>query len=382
LSCSVNENKRILSKINATLPMPALNFTFQDIPSLPAQASQRVHVIADDLTGACDAAAAFLPQNSVRIWLGSVGEDADETVQAFNTDTRNASPAVAAKLVFECALRCPPGALLFKKIDSAARGPIAPELLAAQQAFGADIILFTPSFPLHGRIVSGGILHVYPASGPRTRLSLATLFSPEDQLSIAIVTKPADFAIALASEKRIAICDGETDEELQALVRFAADLPKRILYAGSAGLAHALASLLWTDAPQPRALLPAASNQLLIVGTNHPVTQLQLEHLKQHHPNANLLSIRCDPSASEKIQACFAELNPQTLVLTGGDTALLALRALGACSIKLRGEIATGIPWGIIDGGLAHQRTVVTKSGGFGAANTLREILTTLAGHA
>jgi uncharacterized protein YgbK (DUF1537 family) len=364
--------------------MSALNSAFPDIPPLPTRTPRRVHVIADDLTGACDAAAAFLPRNSVRVWLGSVGEgkDADETIQAFNTDTRKVFPEKAARSVSECVQRCPFGALLFKKIDSAGRGPIAAELLAAQQACGADIILFAPSFPLHGRIVRNGILHVYPASGLGTRLSLATLFAPEEQSSIAIVDKPVDFATALACGKRIAICNAETEEELEALVRFASDLPKRILYAGSAGLARALASLFRTDASQPGAFPPAASSELLIVGTNHPVTQLQLEHLKQHHPNANLLSIRCQPNDVEKIQASFAKLNPQALILTGGDTALLALRALGASSIKLRGEVAPGIPWGVIDGGVADQRTVITKSGGFGAASTLREILTTLAGHA
>src|SRR6185312_8824433 len=284
--------------------------------------------------------------------------------------------------VYKCAQRCPSSALIFKKIDSAGRGPIAAELFAAQQALGTDIVLFTPSFPANGRIVSNGILHVYPASGLGTRLPLITLFRTQQRAHIAIVDKPTDLALAIASKKRVAICNAETDDELDALVRVAATLDKRILYAGSAGLAHALAKSRRLSTQKPSSRPPGTPRTLLIVGTQHPVTKLQLAHLKQHQPDADLLSIRCDDTDADTIRARFLDLNPDGLLLTGGDTALLTLRALRARSIELRGEIAPGIPWGIIDGGLADRRTLVTKSGGFGSATTLKEILNTLAGNA
>jgi uncharacterized protein YgbK (DUF1537 family) len=67
-------------------------------------------------------------------------------------------------------------------------------------------------------------------------------------------------------------------------------------------------------------------------------------------------------------------------VLTGGDTALLALRALGVHSLVLRGEFAAGIPWAVAQGGLAQDRIIVTKSGGFGTATALNQILYALSG--
>jgi len=362
--------------------MPTLDLPIQTAPPSHSSPAQRIHLISDDLTGACDASAPFLPERSVRVWLGPTGDSAPEDVQAFNTDSRGLPPEAAAKAVSKCAHLCPPDALIFKKIDSAGRGPIAAELLAAHRALGTDIVLFTPSFPANGRIVSNGILHVYPASGLGTRLSLITLFSIKQRAQIAIVDKPSDLAVALASHKHIAICNAETDDELEVLVQFAATLNKRILYAGSAGLAHALAKSRRSHHQQPREQLPLAASPLLIVGTQHPVTLLQLAHLHQHQPDANLLTIRCDDTDADKIRTRFTDLNPDGLLLTGGDTALLTLRALGARSIELRGEIAPGIPWGIIDGGLADRRTLVTKSGGFGSATTLKEILTTLAGNA
>jgi len=350
--------------------------------SSPA-APQRVLLIADDLTGACDAAAAFLNQSSVRVWLGAVADpDSPEAVQAFNTDSRNLPSAAAAHAVADCAAHLSTDALLFKKIDSAGRGPIAAELLAAQLSLDADLIILAPSFPALNRVVRDGVLYVFPASGLGTRLPLRTLFPLSERAAITVVMQPGALAHAAASGCRIAICDAETDDDLTALVTAAEALPQRILYAGSAGLAHALAATRRSIEAQPRNPLPVASNSLLIVGTQHTVTLLQLAHLKQHQPTAAPHIIRSESADTPGILSRFADLNPEALILTGGDTALLTLRTLGAHSISLRGEIAPGIPWGIIDGGLAHGRTVVTKSGGFGASDALTHILNTLSGTA
>jgi uncharacterized protein YgbK (DUF1537 family) len=51
------------------------------------------------------------------------------------------------------------------------------------------------------------------------------------------------------------------------------------------------------------------------------------------------------------------------------------LRALRASSIRLAGELAPGIPWGIIEGGEADGLLVVTKSGGFGTHDALIQVL-------
>ena len=59
------------------------------------------------------------------------------------------------------------------------------------------------------------------------------------------------------------------------------------------------------------------------------------------------------------------------LVLSGGDTALLVCRALGAHGICLKGQIVLGIPWGTLIGGHAHGLPVATKAGGFGAPDAL-----------
>src|SRR5208282_4632296 len=92
-------------------------------PSFADPQSGRIVLLADDLTGACDAGAAFLRTGrTVRIWFGtSVQFSTPESVQAFNTSSRSLSPRRAARAVSLAvtALVGDPNSLFFKKVDSA-----------------------------------------------------------------------------------------------------------------------------------------------------------------------------------------------------------------------------------------------------------------------
>jgi uncharacterized protein YgbK (DUF1537 family) len=59
------------------------------------------------------------------------------------------------------------------------------------------------------------------------------------------------------------------------------------------------------------------------------------------------------------------------LVLTGGDTAIAVANALEAEALWLRGEVRSGVPWGVWVGGPGAGLPVVTKAGGFGEEDTL-----------
>jgi uncharacterized protein YgbK (DUF1537 family) len=340
-----------------------------------------VYLLADDLTGACDAAAAFLNAgHSVRVWFGLMALHATpESVQAFSTNSRAHAPKEAILAVSHTAagFTGKSNSLFFKKIDSAARGPLAAELLAAHRALGTETILVAPSFPAAGRTVSDGILYIRDAAGQDTRLPLAGLFPPEVQPLTAMIARPEEIAAARASGRSILLCDATTQTDLEALAHAAADLPG-LLYAGSAGLARAIASIhSASQAPQP---LPRSARTLIVTGTGHPVTRLQLEQLAESQRCARVLRIHFEASDAARIRAAFQEFDPQTLILTGGDTALLATRALDAHSFILHGEFAPGIPWGLVQGGAAHGRIILTKSGGFGSPTTLSDILATLSG--
>ena len=65
----------------------------------------------------------------------------------------------------------------------------------------------------------------------------------------------------------------------------------------------------------------------------------------------------------------------QSLVLTGGDTALHVLNSLKAKGIDLEEEILPGIPLGFLVGGKANNIPVITKAGGFGTPTALLEVV-------
>jgi D-threonate/D-erythronate kinase len=360
--------------------------TSRTAPATEVAPAIRVRLLADDVTGACDAGAAFLRAgHGVRAWFGPKALfPTVETAQAFHTDSRSLSALEAERVVGEAAaaLRAQPDTILFKKVDSAGRGPIAAELLAAHRALATRAILFAPGFPAAGRTVRNGMLEIQDASGQSTRLNLREMFAPEMRDAVATISCADEVVAAIECGKTVLVCDSATQADLEALARTAEPLHE-LLYAGSAGLSQAIASLHPAPAPDvPRA---AVTRTLVIAGTAHPVTMLQLERLDQavrDREQVRILRIECAPGDDATIREVFASFDPEALILTGGDTAQLAARALNAHSILLHGEFAPGIPWGRLQGGAAQERIAVTKSGGFGAADALNEAIAELSGAA
>jgi D-threonate/D-erythronate kinase len=351
-------------------------------PSFAGATPARVVLVADDLTGACDAGAAFIHSGrSVRVWFRpGVEFSAPESVQAFTTNSRSLSSVRAARVVSRAvsSLGSGAGSLFFKKVDSACRGPLGAEILAAQSALSMRAILFAPAFPSAGRKVRNGILEIRDSAGECNEVRLAGLFPITVRHHIANISSPSGLAPALESGKTILVCDSESQADLENLARAAQDIP-RLLYAGSAGLAEALAGLNYVS--QPPALIPASERTLIVAGSPHPVTRLQLQSFdRERFSGVRVVEIGFTFAARMRIRSAFRSLSPQALILTGGETALTAVHALEAHSFILQGEISPGIPWGLIQGGLAHGCLVVTKSGGFGSPSAFNEILTALQG--
>lgn len=353
-------------------------------PPLPERVYVRIYIVADDLTGACDSAVAFLCAGlAVRVWLGDKALfPASEPVQAFNTDSRALSALKAAHIVKRTAARLSSAssALFFKKIDSAARGPFAAEILAAHRGFGSRAVLLAPAFPAMGRTVRNGILEIRDAAGQCKQIDLVSLFPPRAKGLIHLVSCPEELVASLDTGKPVLLCDSSTQSDLQSLVRNAENLPG-LLFAGSAGLAQAIASC--RTRRKRRTMPPSAARALIVAGSGHPVTRLQLKNLdcRDSRP-VKILRIRHNLGDRARILAAFRELSPQALVLTGGDTAQLTANTLGAHSFILQGEFAPGIPWGTVQGGIAEGCIVITKSGGFGTPTIFNEILKALRGQA
>mgnify|MGYP001292098683 CR=1 FL=1 len=347
----------------------------------PHSNAARVFILADDLTGACDSGAAFLASGrSVRVMLDAASPYSHhpESVLAFTTETRNLPPEQAAKLVTGVVANLKNASsphLLFKKVDSAARGHFGAETLAALNASGAVLALVAPAFPQAGRTVRAGILSIRDAAAQDTTVALWDLFPTVDSAYVDTLPAAAEseleqrIARALAANIRVLLCDAQSQADLERLAAAASRLQQPILWTGSAGLAYALAATL-PASRSSQSVRPAQreGRTILFVGTDHPVTALQVSHLEAHPdaPDHAIHRVNWANPSHQEIRAAFAAAPTAALVLTGGETAAFVLRALDASSILLASELAPGIPWGIIEGGIADGCIVVTKSGGFG----------------
>ena len=325
----------------------------------------RYALIADDLTGALDAGAGFAAAGlRAALPFSADPEDVPEAdVVLVNTATREGSAAAAARITREAAerLRATGIGHVYKKIDSVLRGHPGPELAAVLDVFRGRALV-APAFPAQDRTTRAGIQHSHGAPvepfGGFLRDALEGAASRAD------------------------IRDAETDEDLARIAQDAAANAAYRVWCGTAGLARHVPAALGLTPSGALPVLAPAERVVVIAGTGHPVTNGQLDVLQDARMSEVQVAVdghqmwSRGSSAQEvyaAIERAVLELGPNertALILTGGETALIACRALNAVSIEVVGEAQPGIPLGVL--ALPHVRIpVATKSGGFGAPDAL-----------
>lgn len=313
----------------------------------------KVLLLADDLTGACDAAVHFALrglQTAAAVTL----EDAcgDMPVWAVNLESRDLERTAIERLFAQAGTCLPiaPDTIVFKKIDSTLRGNAGIETAAAMKAFEFDGAVFTPALPALGRTVENGILRTSGGS-------------------------PVDVSAYLQDQGVDLRCsDAACDADLDRIVAEAMAAGRRVLWAGSAGLAAALARALVAHALACAGPFECHTTGPVIfaIGSTHPATMAQVETLQAAgRGDTALLPIPRGKVAPDAIRNFVAATHPAAFVMSGGDTASLVCRALGAARIDLAHEIIPGVPCGVLRGGVAGGTPVATKSGGFGAPDAL-----------
>jgi uncharacterized protein YgbK (DUF1537 family) len=327
----------------------------------------RLAIIADDLTGAMDAAAPFAERGlAVQLVLSDaeVSPGASDVV-AFDTNSRHLPPAKAAAAVARSIAALPPTTPLFKKIDSTLRGAVVDEIRAA--AGGRTAIVIAPAVPSQGRTISGGQVFVHGVrlgeaeSGGEAR-------RPPFARSLATALAPLPCVMP----------DCASDGDLIEIARAA---PADALLVGAAGLAEAVAQIRFGDAVPT--VPPASAGPLLFVaGSRTAITAQQLAHLRRTRPDAAIVTPPAAPDGdagavarglAEHAVARLRAIDGGALVLVGGDTARAVLDALGVRTLRVRGHVIPSIPWGEADvAGLTV--IIATKAGGFGAPDALSRI--------
>jgi len=333
----------------------------------------RLAIIADDLTGAMDAAAPFAERGlAVELVLSGdlVLSPGASDIVAFETNSRHLPPLEAAAAVARSVAALPPATPLFKKIDSTLRGAIVEEIRAA--AAGRVAIVIAPAVPGQGRTVRGGQVFV-------DGVPLGAAESAGDARRPSFT---GSLVAALAPLRPI-MPDCADDGDLAEIARAA---PADALLVGAAGLAEAVAQIRFGDAA-PAALPPLAGPPLFVAGSRTTVVARQLAHLRDARPDAVIVTPPAPPEpdadavarrlAQQAVARCHA-IEAGALVLVGGDTARAVLDALGVRALSVRGHVMPSIPWA--EAQISGRRLVVaTKAGGFGAPDALTRIAERLA---
>lgn len=356
-----------------------------------------LRLLADDLTGALDAAAPFAATRGP-IGVTWLDQDADADGMApdparwagadaaVSTASRDLPPEAAVGRVRWLAPWLAGGRPAFKKIDSLLRGNTAAEIVAAHRAGGFAATVACPAFPAQGRLVRNGTLFVRSPSGELRRgTDLAALLR------------------GAGADPAILVADAERDADMRALVAAHRD-DATVLWAGSSGLARALAGGF-----APLAM-PPAETVLIVTASRHPVTRAQLAALRRAFPDVVLdddgmrdpsrlgqhAADRLAAAASTVLDAapardtdaaaswmarCFGALAgaapPDLLAVIGGDTLARLLAALGCRRLTVQGEVSAGVPLArLSDGGWAGT-TLISRSGAFDDGGTIMRALAT-----
>jgi uncharacterized protein YgbK (DUF1537 family) len=349
-------------------------------------------LVADDLTGACDAAVHFAAHGlcPATVLVARGAGAAGARVLAVSTESRDLPPAEIRRALAAAAAEFPveSAARVFKKIDSTLRGNTGLEIAAALDSFHCDAAVVCPAFPSMHRVVEGGFL----------RVTSAPEFAPIDVARLlhlqsghgCVYTRPDGIAAILSAGARLVSVDANCDLDLDRIAAAILPMGRRILWAGSAGLAAALARLLG-QACAPRSTPARTGAALFCIGSDHPVTIAQQSSLLAERPSVLaatresvcqalargehvILGIPRGLVSVEQVRERITGATAAALVVSGGDTASLVCRAAGVQRVELCGEIVSGVPHGILRGGEFDGVPVVTKSGGFGRSDTLIQV--------
>jgi uncharacterized protein YgbK (DUF1537 family) len=383
-----------------------------------------VTVIADDLTGACDAGALFAGRAPVPVFVGTLAPAADWPAAAVDTESRGLEAGEAAARMRRTAtgLAGRHDGTVFKKIDSTFRGPIAAELTALLEAMRASALLVCPAFPAQGRTVVNGMLlvdgmpaHETPVGlDPAYRGPLSDLLdilrrelTPGTSIGLLPLKEvrggAEELRRVLQGRRGILVADAETNADLKALAD-AGLAQGSLLLAGSAGLAGAVSAALGlTSRPVS---CPAPGAWLIVAGSRHPSTRAQIGALEA----AGVAGARVSPAGEADLDSVIVALkrgqpaflaspegpaggdkemaaalsalaqravvaSPSIVAITGGETAHAFMHAWGARRLELDGAPAPGLALGRLIATSGSNLPILTKAGAFGPP----ELLLTLA---
>ncbi|WP_290056472.1 four-carbon acid sugar kinase family protein [Amycolatopsis solani] len=374
-----------------------------------ATTAPRVLLLADDVSGAAEAAAAHGGPTLLRLSLGSDAAARAATVLALDLDSR-ADDAEAATAGLRAALAAHAADReVLVKIDSLLRGHLG-AVVGELRSLGRPVVV-APALPVAGRTVRSGVVHVggiplhhtaawaaEPRAAPDSVAAAVGL--PARVLDLPVVRGPrlADEMLTAHRSGRVIVGDAERDDDLDALVAAARVAGATLV--GAAGLAAAAGRAAAWPGRAESASENSGAPLLVVVGTAAPSAREQVRRLRDAgaavvtvDAGASSVQARDELAAalrtgtavlavsprfvgearvSELLAALVREVlqgiaAPVDLALTGGETARRTLDALGISELRPLHQVHHGAVVSRAPDG----RTVVTRPGSFGDPDSL-----------
>lgn len=348
-----------------------------------------VRILADDLTGALDSAAAFATPRSPIPVLWRIERDLPAAA-ALDAATREVDADKAMARHGRLADWLLGGNPAFKKIDSLMRGNWAAEIAGLSARTAGWRLVVAPAFPFHGRVTRSGRQWILGSDQP-----LGGDIAAELRRSGLV-------------DADIRVHDAETDADLDAVVAAETSRCGRVLWVGTGGLAAALArarSTIDPTAGEPTSDRSVPGPLLALIGSHHAVTSAQIGHAvaadsRRHvrlsanpsdidavlerlaHGNSCIVTVAFEGAradAAAVIARRFSHLlahcpPPGMLFVAGGETLRDVADAVGADCLKVEGAREPGLAVSRVHGGHFDGVRVLSKSGAFGQPDLLRRL--------
>lgn len=363
-----------------------------------------VRLLADDLTGALDAAVRLVARaGELPVMWDAAKATATEGPLALVTNTRDGSADDAVRAVAALRDFWRRDALAFKKIDSLWRGNTLPELIAIIDSGVFSTVIIATAFPEQNRITRGGRQYWRKSASEDWQLVPVDLRAGLEARGIKV--NIASRGEAQSSLSGVWMLDAETPADLDAIVAAGRNAAGPVLWCGAAGLAGALGGALRQPLPA-RIERPAT----IIVGTNHPVSRAQAQAaggdavgleigveavgwddliaravtaaaagrsvIFWFAPKDELVPAKAEAAMRAFLERLASRYRPPgALLVTGGETLARLCQAVGATSLLTGAEAAPGIATARFADGRWGGLSLISKSGAFGAPDFFSDLL-------
>lgn len=398
-------------------------------------------VIADDFTGSLDTGVQF-SKVGAKVLATTTGQlpgidTSGVHVLVINTESRHLSARNAGEAVRNAVTAAKRLKVrhFYKKTDSTLRGNIGAELDAFLAATERRAVVFVPAFPQVGRTTVGG--HQLVDGIPLQETEFA--WDPMDPVHTShvpsLIASQTKVPVLLKWKKwkltgrpSIIVFDAKTDEDLARIGSYVRRDITSLAFAGCAGFATVMASLIHSSYWQPiKPILSRDGGTLIICGSINPVSMAQVRHAeKAGLPTISVLSTpafavsnqiaenqrvyervldaikarkvailytslaeNCAPTPAgslsfvaqlgEIVQRTIDEARVDALVVFGGDTLKAVLDSILVSGVEPVDEITPGVAVSLP---VYHDRkhpksnmVIVSKAGGFGVDNFVFDVL-------